>query len=51
MSEQVDKWLNKAAEYEALFLAGDETKKKPAILAFRRAMRLDGNENYSDNII
>lgn len=48
---QVDKWLDKAAYYEDLYLAGDATKKTPANLAFRRAMRMDGDESYKGDII
>ncbi len=47
----VNKWLTKAAAYEIDFLNGDERKRTSANLAFRRAMKLDGNEKYADNII
>ena len=46
-----DHWLDKAAHYESKFVEGDESARKKANMAFRRAMHLDGNEDYKDDII
>tara|TARA_Y100000310_G_C20680013_1_gene815355 strand:- start:2898 stop:3089 length:192 start_codon:yes stop_codon:yes gene_type:complete len=38
----VNKWLDQAVKYEALAVAGDESKWRPAALAFKKAMSDDG---------
>jgi len=49
--DQTDKWFDMAVKYEAEFVAGNEAKKKAANMAFRRAMILDGNTTYTEDIL
>ena len=51
-----DYWLDKAVHYENLSLtAEDEDKraqhKKAANISFRKAMKVDGNPNFSEEVI
>ncbi len=48
----VDKWLDKAVDYEQKYFDGDETAKKKANMAFRRAVNLESGKNdFSDDVL
>ena len=50
-AKTVEDWLDKACRYENQFVAGDESAKRKANMAFRRAMTIDDGRVHTGDVI